>query len=390
LITGSLEENAVAGANGRPLRILHCMWNGWIGGAERAVYLLVREQLRDPSLEPALLYAQPDGPYWERAEELGCPVIGVGVRNGRSISRINEIARAMRGFDVHHFHSAEPLLMLGSLRSGEVRRVYTHRGGITDYPRRKRMQYALTGALLKRSFHGFSGNTRHAGVCAARLFRMDDIGFQVTYNGLEFDLLEPSRSRRDVRAELGLPEQCFVLGTAAHLRSWKRIDRLIRALVQLDDPSVRLLVLGDGPDRPRLEAIANDSGASSRVVFAGPKTDVADYLSAMDAFALPSTGLESFGNAAVEAMSMGLPTIVAADGGGLAEHVDDGVTGFVVGDDQELVERLRELVGDRGRAAEIGAAGRSVVRKRYTPARAARAYRKLYDTACASDVPSGR
>ena len=67
----------------------------------------------------------------------------------------------------------------------------------------------------------------------------------------------------------------------------------------------------------------------------------------MDVFALPSGPEESFGNAAVEAMGVGLPTVVFADGGGLVEHVIDGETGFVVRDQAEFVQRLREASQSR-------------------------------------------
>jgi glycosyltransferase involved in cell wall biosynthesis len=86
----------------------------------------------------------------------------------------------------------------------------------------------------------------------------------------------------------------------------------------------------------------------------------------MDVFCLPSTGLESFGNAAVEAMAVGLPTVVFADGGGLVEHIDDGETGFVVSDQQELEDTLRRLLADVELRRRVGDRARGVVRRRYS------------------------
>ena len=65
----------------------------------------------------------------------------------------------------------------------------------------------------------------------------------------------------------------------------------------------------------------------------------------MDAFCLPSTGMESFGNAAVEAMALGIPTIIFSDGGGWWRH-RPGQTGFVVADREELADTIRRLLGD--------------------------------------------
>jgi glycosyltransferase involved in cell wall biosynthesis len=364
-----------------PLRVLHCLWNGEVGGAERAVHLLVREQLRDPALAPALLFAQGRGPYWEKAGDLGCPVISLDLPNGRTVGRLREAAAAMRPFDLHHFHSAEPLLMLASSRCRDVRRVYTHRGGSTRYPAAKRLQYAVTGLLLRRRFHGFSGNTAHAARFAAQLYRMDSDRFEVTYNGLEFDLLEPERGADEIRAELGLRPSDFVIGTSAHLRAWKRIDKLLRAVAELNEPALRLLIVGDGPERPRLEALAATLGVSESTIFAGTQLHVGDYLQVMDAFCLPSTSLESFGNAAVEAMAMGVPSVVFADSSGMREHIENGVTGLVATDQADLERLLLRLIQDRELARRLGAAGRESTRERYTPERAARRYRRLYAAA---------
>lgn len=365
----------------RPLRVVHCLWDGEVGGTERAVYQLVREQLRDPSLEPGVLFAQARGPYVEAARELACPVFEFDLSSGHALRELDRPIAALRRFDVHHFHSAEPLLMLASLRCRGACRVYTHRGGLIRYPPRKRVQYAIAGAMLRRGFDGLSGNTRYATRCASQLFRIDADAFQVTYNGIEFELLEPSRSADDTRAELGLNATDFVLGTAAHLKRWKRMDRLLRALKAIQDPRLRLLILGDGEDRPRLESLAGALDLGDRVVFAGLRLRVGDYLQEMHAFCLPSMGLESFGNAAVEAMASGIPTIVFNDGGGLAEHIDSEDTGFVVADQRELETTVRRLLADRALVERVGQRGRAAIRARYTAERSAEAYRALYASA---------
>jgi glycosyltransferase involved in cell wall biosynthesis len=364
-----------------PLRVLHCVTHGRVGGAERAVHLLVREQLKDPELAPALLFGERGGTYWEEAQTLGCPVITLDLTNGRAIGRLGDAVAAMRPFDIHHFHSAEPLVMLASARCEGVRRVYTHRGGITRYRAGKRLRYELTGLMLRRRFHAFSGNTGVAATFASDLFRIDPERFATTYNGLEFDLLEPHRAADEVRAELGLTNGAYVVGTAANLRDWKRIDRLLTAIAHLDDPHLHLVIVGDGPDRDRLQGLARSLGVTDRVSFTGVQTHVGDYLQVMDAFSLPSNSLESFGNAAVEAMAMGLPTVVFADGGGLLEHVENDVTGFVATDQADLEEILRRLAADRASGEAVGAAGRESTRSRYTPEAAAARYRRLYAAA---------
>ncbi len=376
--------------SGTSLSVLHCVWSGHVGGAQRAVYQLVREQLRDGSVTPAVLFAQGVGPYWERMVALGCPTFDAGLANGRAVARIGAIAEQMRPFDLVHCHAAEPLFILASLRCRGQLRVFTQRGGLAaSYPARKRVRYAVTGMVLRRSFHGLSGNTAHGARAAGQLFGIEPSRFAVTYNGTEFDLLEPTRPREDVRAELGLPPDSFVLGTASTLKGWKRVDRLVHALADVERPELRLVVVGDGDERSRLEELVDRLGVRSRTVFTGLRSEVADIVNCMDAFCLPSNGRESYGNAAVEAMGLGVPTIVFADGGGTTEHIETGTTGFIVEDDAELHSTLIRLLDDPALRASVGAAGRAAVRQRYTPAAAARRYEQLYERA-ASQARVGR
>jgi glycosyltransferase involved in cell wall biosynthesis len=314
--------------------------------------------------------------------ELGCRTFTADLPNSRAVTRIGSIAEIMRPFDLVHLHGAEPLFILASLRCRGQLRVFTQRGGLAPrYPMRKRLRYALTGAVMRRSFHGLSGNTAHAARAGGALFGMSASRFAVTYNGIEFDLLAPTRRAEDVRAELGLRPGCLVLGTASTLKTWKRVDRLVHALAAVPSPELVLLVVGDGAERSRLENLATRLSVRSRTIFAGLRSDVADHVQCMDVFCLPSNGRESFGNAAVEAMALGVPTIVFADGGGTIEHIEAGRTGFVVEDDAELHRTLSRLLDDPELRNSVGLAGRAAVRERYTPAAAAKRYQALYATA---------
>jgi glycosyltransferase involved in cell wall biosynthesis len=366
------------------LSVVHCLWNGEIGGAERAVFQLVSEQLQDPSLRPSVLLAQARGPYVDLLRSVGCEVIGLDIAHGRDVRKLGTAMKVLSRFELHHFHSAEPLLMVASARCKRARRVYTHRGGHIDYPLVKRVRHELTGVLLRRSFHAFSGNTRHGALCGAVMFRVSPERFRVTYNGLDFDLLRPVEHAVSLRAELGIRPNEIVVGTAANLKPWKRIDRLIDAVTNLSDADLRLLIVGDGPERKRLEAVAASRGIGPRVVFAGRRERPGDFFQLMDVFCLPSAGLESFGNAAVEAMACGLPAIVFRDGGGLTEHIRHEETGFIVDDQAALEDVLRRLIDDGELRDTVGRRAAASVRERYTTERAALAYKALYAEALAS------
>jgi glycosyltransferase involved in cell wall biosynthesis len=216
----------------------------------------------------------------------------------------------------------------------------------------------------------------------AGYLRIQEAGISVVYNGLDFELLQPVRSREEVMAELPASARtAFVVGTASKLQPLKRVHLLLRALQELRDQRVHGVILGDGPARAGLEELSAALGLVERVSFLGQKEHVGDYLQLMDAFVLPSGPEEAFGNAAVEAMGVGVPTIVFSDGGGLTEHVTDRVTGRVVGDVRELAEAITELAGDEIVRQRLGEAGRSHARTEYSLDRMAERYEALYEVA---------
>jgi len=285
--------------------------------------------------------------------------------------------RISRAYDVIHFHGVEPLLMLAASRNVHCKPVYTHRAGCFVYPLGRRLRYRTIAPLLRRDF-SISANTKQGARAAASLFGIPFDSIALTYNGIDFALLMPKRSRTSVLAELAGAPHTVRLGTSANFRDCKRIDRLLRAVAQLRDESIHCVLIGDGPERRSLERLASELHISELVTFTGRVEKIGDYLQALDVFVLPSGPEESFGNAAVEAMGVGIPAIVFADGGGLTEHVEDSRTGFIVGNESELALRLRELVRDDGLRERLGGEAQRLVTTRYTLEAMADAYEVLY------------
>jgi glycosyltransferase involved in cell wall biosynthesis len=104
---------------------------------------------------------------------------------------------------------------------------------------------------------------------------------------------------------------------------------------------------------------------TDHVTFPGKTNHIGNYLQLMDIFVVPSGPEEAFGNSAVESMALGIPTIVFSDGGGLVEHIEDNVTGYVVNDVDELRERLQQLAASSELRRRLGDAGRQHVLKKY-------------------------
>jgi glycosyltransferase involved in cell wall biosynthesis len=363
-------------------KVAHVLWSGSFGGMTRAVYQLIRAQVEQSTYEPVLVLAQGGHHYFQSLAEYGVRVIDLGLESDRQLHRARSIAKVFSEFDIHHFHATEMTMVAASLLSGRRTRVFTNRAGYAEHEGLRRLRYAVAGWYLRNYFHGFSGNTMHACRAGERLFGVPLDKWQVTYNGLELSLHDATRDRAEVLEELGIPDDgATLIGTAAELRDWKRIDMLIDACALLPRDGFRLVILGSGPSLEALQQRARERGIAERTVFAGAKKRVGDYMRALDIFVLPSTELESFGNAAVEAMYQGVPTMVCADGGGLLEHVHEGRTGVVVGSIEEMAERLQELSNDRELRARLGRNGREYITSRYTLARMIDSYNDLYRVA---------
>lgn len=360
-------------------KILHIMWQMDIGGAERAVYQLIREQRRC-GMYSDLLIGNNGGFYGEKTREAGAQVIEIFQKHTYDLSVVPRVQTLLKDYSIVHFHSAELGLMKITSQMSHLKRFYTHRGGVFHYPFKKLLRYKIAGYYLRKYFHGISGNTHQAALAASKLFRIPLNKIVITYNGIDFSLLDPKRSRQEVLNELKDNWNDVIrIGTSANLRPWKRIDLLLIAIEKLKNYPIRCYIIGDGPSRKELEGMTKALNIDNITIFTGKKEHIGDYLQVLDIFVLPSGPEESFGNSAVEAMGIGLPAIVFTDGGGLAEHVVNFNTGFVVDNVSDLVEKLRLLSMNRTLRKQIGSSAKNEIRKRYNLEKMVTQYNSFYE-----------
>ena len=165
--------------------------------------------------------------------------------------------------------------------------------------------------------------------------------------------------RGAARRQLGLDARAS-LGILATLRDWKGHDYLLDAWKRLVPrfPDWQLLVIGDGPQRARLEARAGNESLGS-VRFVGNQDDVPVWLNALDLFTLPSFGDEGVPQGIMQAMACGL-AVVATSVGAIEEAVQRDRTGLIVPprDAPALADALGALMSDPARRAAMGAAAR--------------------------------
>ncbi len=155
----------------------------------------------------------------------------------------------------------------------------------------------------------------------------------------------PSVTREEARRQLGVQGRLLV--SVGRMVGWKGFDHLIEALAGLPD-DVRLAIVGDGPDEPRLRALAAERRLDGRVLFTGrlPRHEVELWLRAADLFVLYST-YEGLSHVLLEAMGSGAP-VIASNCGGNPEVIEAGVSGLLVppANPALLREALARLLAD--------------------------------------------
>ncbi len=151
------------------------------------------------------------------------------------------------------------------------------------------------------------------------------------------------RAMPELRLRYAHPDERLVVHVS-NFRPVKRTGDVVRIFERIAKVGARLLMIGDGPDRPEAVALAAELGLGGRVSFLGSFPRIEDLLAVSDLFLLPSS-LESFGLAALEAMASGVP-VVASRVGGVPEVVVDGETGVLceVGDVGGMAEAAVELL----------------------------------------------
>ncbi|QSP96532.1 glycosyltransferase [Marinobacter salinisoli] len=265
-----------------------------------------------------------------------------------------------RHFDIVHCHQYSPYTYGWFAHWGTgAKVVFTEHGRF--HPDRYRKKARLINPLIAHTTHALvaiSSATRDA-LVEYEYFPRKKI--DVIYNGIAPLTVNPER-RESLANELGIQPGEIVIGTVARLDPVKNQALILKATRALLDEGypIRLLLVGDGPERRNLESLTKDLKLDEAVIFAGFQENPADFLSLMDIFLLPSF-TEGTSMTLLEAMSLGIPT-VATRVGGTPEIVAEDKTGILVesNDLSEFAIAIRTLLDHPGKKkrAEMGAKAR--------------------------------
>lgn len=376
------------------MKVLHLITGLARGGAETALSRLVGA--KDPGgIEHVVVSMLDEGAIGAEIRAAGVTVHALGMRPGRPSARglwaLRRLLRRERPDIVQTWlYHADLLGTVATRGLGGAPLVWNIRRGIAHREDYGKTLFALIRVLarLSRIPAAVIANSQ-AGRRAHEGFGYRPRRWAVIPNGVDTDRFGPDPEARDaVRREWGVGARERLVGFVGRLHTVKDPEGFLaaagRIAKEVDD--VRFVLVGDDPEgrRPALDRVARDAGVADRVVWAGPRSDMARVYNAFDLFALTSHS-EGFPNVVVEAMATGLPCVVT-DVGDAAEIV--GPTGAVVPprDPEALAREIaRKLSRPPSESQAEGRAVRDRAVDRCSLGRMVREYAALYDSLVTGD-----
>ncbi len=359
------------------IRVLFVTPNLGVGGAERHIATLA------PALDPAafdvrVVCIKERGPLFDSVVAAGIGALSLDSGSRQAPAVLVRLVRIMRAF-------RPDIVITRGLNADILGRTA---GAITQVPAIAVWKHN-TGHISRSWLERISERaldpvtTRYFAVAHGQVpYLVHELGWpqekiRVIHNGVDPDAFpyEPARTKdRALMRELGVDGDGPVVGILAVLRPEKDHGTFLRAAaaVAARRSDARFLVVGDGPDRGDLEALAGELGIGDRVSFAGMRSDVEAVLGILDVAVLASYTIECFPYAILEAMAMGVPAVCTAVGG-LGEMIEDGVTGRLVPprDPEALAEGILDVIADPELRAGMGRAARARLVENFTLERSA-------------------
>jgi glycosyltransferase involved in cell wall biosynthesis len=343
------------------MRIFHIdRQHSWTGQINRLFN--VANGASDRGHEAGII-ASPGSQLAFRSREAGLNVQTFPMRAWQFYPSILRVARYLHGkrVDILHCHGArDHVLSLIAARLASVKHVV----------RTKHNHNRLKSGCLSRFLYRKCSKVVAVSEYTKQLLIEDGIAgthVETIYTGVDIDRFKPRPKVSDLTKGLKIAEEEFVVGCVSSLHVRKGIEETLRAFKILRDalPGRKIRCLLVGKKWQRWAALAEELGIRDQVIFTGFRRDVADLLSLLDIYVLPSRD-EGLGTSIIEAMAMGLP-VVASNVGGIPEAVTKE-SGVIVppGNPDSLAEALKRLVEDNQRRKALGKAASERARTEFS------------------------
>jgi glycosyltransferase involved in cell wall biosynthesis len=363
-------------------KILFVSTSTTVGGAEKTLFALATLLDHRRFATTSVVSLKPEGHYAKRLAAQGVRTETLGLSRAPRPSDASRLARIIereRPAIVHAvMYQAIQLARMAKKRSAFPFK-------LVSSPRVNYRSRSLVTLLVDRWLKE-RDDLLIAECDASRRFLISRLGYKpakvlTIRNGVDLAGWPASKiDRQKKRLELRLGAADVLVGAIGRLDRQKGFATLIEAMARLKETPLRCVILGDGPERGRLEALIRRHHLERSVWLLGEKTDIPSWLSAFDAYCLPSLW-EGLPNALLEAMALGLP-VIASRVDGVPEAVTSGKDGLLVppAKPAALAAALKTLAADPALRASLGAAAKAAVSERFTLRRMIGEYERAYES----------
>lgn len=329
--------------------------------------------------------------YFHQVESMSYPLFDTPLTTLSEASKLAEVIEE-NGIDIIHAHYAIPHAA-AAIMARDMARVAVPPAVVTTLHGTDVTLVGLDRAYLRTTQYSIERSdavtaVSHylAGYTHAEMGVKRDI--MVVPNAVNSHRFSPNGSP-ELRLRYAHPEEKLLLHVS-NFRAVKRVEDVVRIFAKVSEKlGARLLMIGDGPDRPKAFELATKLGVGGRVAFLGSFPRIEHLLSISDLFLLPSSE-ESFGLAALEAMAAGVP-VIASRTGGIPEVVVDGETGYLckLGDTAGMANAALTLLSDSARHGVFSRAARERAVAVFSEAKVLPLYLEAYERALASRALPG-
>ena len=382
--------------NGKPL-IAHVLYRLDTGGMERVLVTVINRT--QSKYRHAVICLDGFSAFRKKIADPNVPCLALHKRPGKDWSCYFRLWKALRklGPDLVHTYNFGALDAAPIARIAGVRRVvHGERGRDASDPRGESRRYRLLRRWMTPFIDRYLAVSRDLHDWLIENVGIDPSRVVCIPNGIDVDsfVVAPAKKLTRPLLESFAPSGTLLIGTVGRLDPVKDQAGLLSAFSLLCEslPDVRsrlrLVIVGEGPQRAMLEAQIAELGLAVQVCLLGNRGDVPALLPEFDIFVLSSIA-EGMPGAVLEAMAAGLP-VVATEVGGVGEVVSPGVTGLLVpaGDPSALAAALADYVSHEDLRAQHGGAGRKLVEARFRMNDMVSTYAALYDKLLGQRAPA--
>jgi sugar transferase (PEP-CTERM/EpsH1 system associated) len=371
--------------------IVHVVHRFGVGGLENGIVNLVNRMPRERWRHAIVALTDIDREFAMRIERPDVSVIALNKRPGhlvRDYPRLYRLFRELRPAIVHTRNLAPLEAVVPAWAAGVPVRIHGEHGWDMHDPQGRSARYRFIRRLYRPFVTRYIALSRHLEDYLERQVGVPGERVTQIYNGVDTGRFRPSLAARPDIGDCPFadPRQ-WLIGTVGRMEEVKDPLNLARAFVRartLDPVATahwRLLMVGDGALRSKVEAFLRAERVADRVWLAGERAGIADILRGLDCFVLPSLA-EGISNTILEAMACGSPVVATAVGGN-AELIESGMTGTLVpaANPDALAQALLAYYHDHALARRHGKAARQVVEQRFSLDRMVADYISVYERA---------